>query len=114
MKEEGLPDDIFTPLDYTLFEGKVAYVYDDNENLVKLTLDEVGVEEDDEIDSEVANRVFFYLYKKGEPNPKQLYVDDEDALENSNFDPAKPTRFITHGWMNSRNSEACILVRDGM
>lgn len=112
MKEE-LPNDIFTPLDYALFKDKVAYVYDDNENLVKLTFDDVDVEENGN-DSEVANRVFFFLYKKDDPNPKLLYVNDEDALKNSNFDPKKPTRFVTHGWMNSRNSEACTSIRDGM
>lgn len=119
MNEEELPNDIFTPLDYELFKDKVAYVYDDNENLVRLTLDD---DDDDDVeensdgnDSEVANRVFFFLYKKDSPNnPKQLYVNDEDALKNSNFDPTKPTRFVTHGWVNSRNSEACTLVRDGM
>ncbi|XP_011878188.1 PREDICTED: pancreatic triacylglycerol lipase-like [Vollenhovia emeryi] len=110
VKEEVLPDDIFTPLDYALFKDKVAYVYDDNENLVKLTLDDVEEHIDD---SEVPKRVFFYLHKKDNPtDPKQLYVDDEDALKNSNFDPTKPTRFVTHGWMNSRDSVACTLVRD--
>ncbi|XP_012531824.1 pancreatic triacylglycerol lipase [Monomorium pharaonis] len=110
VEKEGLPRDILTPLDIELFKDQVLYVYDDNENLVKLTLDEVDVQEDK--CKEMANCVSFYLYKKGEPNPKQLYVNDENALKNSNFDPMKPTRFITHGWINSRESKSCTLVRD--
>jgi pimeloyl-ACP methyl ester carboxylesterase len=111
-KKEVLPDDIFTPLDYALFKDKIAYVYDDNENLVRLTLDDVEENADGD-DNEVANRVFFFLYKKDNPNnPKQFYVNDENALRDSGFDPAKPTRFVTHGWINSRNSVACTSVRD--
>lgn len=113
MKEE-LSNDIFTSLDYALFKDKIAYVYDDNENLVKLTLDDDIEENEDGNDSEVANRVFFFLYKKDNPNPNPLYINDEDALKNSNFDPTKPTCFVTHGWINSRNSEACTSIRDGM
>ncbi|XP_071644563.1 pancreatic triacylglycerol lipase-like isoform X2 [Temnothorax longispinosus] len=112
VKEQVVPDDIFTSLDYELFQDKVMYVYDDNENLVKLTLDNAGNDEDGD-DSDIASRVLFYLYNKDNVNdPKQLYVNDEAALKNSNFDPAKPTRFITHGWTNSRKSAACTLVRD--
>ncbi|KAL0123781.1 hypothetical protein PUN28_005949 [Cardiocondyla obscurior] len=111
MKEDPFPDDIFTALDKKLFKDKVAYVYDDNENLVRVTLSD---DDADESDSEVASRVFFYLYRKDNPaEPSMLYVDDEAALKNSHFDPAKPTRFVTHGWMNSRNSVACTSVRDG-
>lgn len=114
VKQEVLPNDIFTSLDHALFEDEVPYVYDDNGNLVKLILDYDNVETN--IDAnEVANRVFFFLHKKDNPtDPKSLNVNDEDALRNSNFDPAKPTRFITHGWINSRNSLACTLIRDGM
>lgn len=114
VQDEGLPNNILTSLDYALFENKEAYVYDDNMNLVKLMWDDAEEVGDQLNDSEIPSRVFFYLYKKNDPNPKELYVDNEDVLKNSNFDPAKPTRFVTHGWINSRNSEACTLVRDGM
>jgi len=56
VKEEVL-DNIFTSLSHALFKDKVAY--DDNENLVKLTLDDV--EENVEGNNEVTNRVFFFL-----------------------------------------------------
>ncbi|XP_011644471.1 pancreatic triacylglycerol lipase-like [Pogonomyrmex barbatus] len=112
VEKEVLPDDIFTSLDYALFEGEEAYVYDDNENLVRLTLEDNGNHED-ENDSEVPKRVFFYLYTRDNPTkPEQLYVDDEDTLKKSKFDPARPTRLVTHGWINSRNSTACTLIRD--
>lgn len=111
-KDEVFRDDIFTPLDYELFKDEIAFVYDDNKNLIKLTLDDNIEERLDEKD--VAKRVFFFLHNKDNPaNPKPLYVNDEDALKNSNFDPAKPTRIVTHGWMNSGNSDACTLIRDG-
>ncbi|EZA59904.1 hypothetical protein DMN91_000433 [Ooceraea biroi] len=112
--EKETSNDIFTQLDYEKFENSVAYVYDDNENLVRLTFeDDEDDESFDETKKDLANRVFFFLYTKDNPtDPKPLYLDDENALKNSFFDPKKPTRFITHGWMNSRNSAACTLIRD--
>lgn len=110
MKDEVLPDDIFTPPEHALFE--VPHVFDDNGNLVKLDLDRVSTGRNLNED-EIAKRVVFFLYKKNNPNPKQIYVNDENVLKNSNFDPTKPTRIITHGWMNSRKSSACTSIRDG-
>ncbi|XP_018317283.1 phospholipase A1 [Mycetomoellerius zeteki] len=114
VKEKVFPNDIFTSLDYALFENEVAYVYDDNKNLVKLTLEDDHVEQNAYENNTVLEKsVLFYLYKRNNPiKPKQLYVDDKDALKNSNFDPTKPTRFITHGWKSSSTSESCILIRD--
>lgn len=114
VEDEVFPKDIFTPLDYELFKDKIAYVYDDNENLVRLTLDDDnGNMNSNEKIGDIANHVFFFLYKKDNPDPKQLHVNDENVLKNSNFDPTKPTRFVTHGWVNSRDSPVCILIRDG-
>ncbi|XP_011691720.1 PREDICTED: pancreatic triacylglycerol lipase-like [Wasmannia auropunctata] len=114
-KEEALlPDDTFTSLDDTLFGDEVAYVYDDNKNLVRLKLNgDDGEYILDIPENEIPNRVSFYLFTKDNPtNPRLLYVNDEDALRGSKFDPAKPTRIVTHGWINSRNSDACTLIRD--
>jgi len=59
--------------------------------------------------------VFSFFYNKdNSTDSKPLYINDEDALKNSNFESAKLTRFVTHRWINSRNSAACILVRDSM
>jgi len=115
--KEVFSDDIFTSLDYALFENEVAYVYDDNKNLVKLALEDdyVNVQQNAYNDSDLSKSILFYLYKRDNPiKSKQLYVDDEDALKNSNFDPTKPTRIITHGWKSSGSSESCILIRDGI
>ncbi|XP_072747044.1 pancreatic triacylglycerol lipase-like [Anoplolepis gracilipes] len=111
--EEKSYNDIFTPNDYAILKNMTAYMYDDNENLVKLTLDDYYMESVKETQEDIENRVFFSLYTKKNPTvPQSLYVNDEYVLKNSNFDPTKPTRFITHGWMNSRNSPACYLSRD--
>ncbi|XP_012059377.1 PREDICTED: phospholipase A1-like [Atta cephalotes] len=113
--KEVFSDDIFTSLDYALFENEVAYVYDDNKNLVKLALEDdyVNVQQNAYNDSDLSKSILFYLYKRDNLiKSKQLYVDDEDALKNSNFDPTKPTRIITHGWKSSGSSESCILIRD--
>lgn len=104
-----------TPQNYDLCTKSdgVMCVYDDDENLVRLRLDDDDEEESTEI--ELENFVFFFLYTRKNPiHSKPLYIDDEDALKRTKFDPALPTRFITHGWMNSRKSAACILIRDGM
>ncbi|KMQ84535.1 pancreatic triacylglycerol lipase, partial [Lasius niger] len=111
MKEKSCANDIFTPMDYKILENMTAYMYDDNENLVKLTLDD-DMETLSETQNDIKNRVFFFLYTKNNPTaPKTLYVNDTNALKNSNFDPTKPTRFIIHGWMNSRSSSVCVLIR---
>jgi hypothetical protein len=110
--EEAIKNKIFTIEDYAILKNTVAYVYDDNKNLVRITF-----EKDDEniIKRNLGNYVFFFLYTKKNPiEPKPLYVNDDNALTNSDFDFSKPTRFITHGWINSRDSEACTSVRDGM
>ncbi|XP_029174266.1 phospholipase A1-like [Nylanderia fulva] len=105
-------NDIFTPNDYEMLKETTLYVYDDNENLVELTLDD-EVETLGETQMDIEDRVSFYLYTKNDHFlGKRLYVNDQDTLKNSDFDPTKPTRFIAHGWMNSGSSPACFLIRD--
>ncbi|XP_078038270.1 uncharacterized protein LOC144470691 [Augochlora pura] len=59
------------------------------------------------------NRVFFFLYTKDNPiEGQRLYVDDDDALQKSNFNFSKPTKFVTHGWINTVKDGAVALVRD--
>lgn len=113
VEEKSYNNDIFTAKDYAILKKTTAYVYDDNENLVKLTLDD-DVESLTETGMDITNRVFFFLYTKNNPISKTLYINDKDVLKNSSFDPTKPTRFIIHGWMNSQSSSACLLIRDGM
>lgn len=105
-----------TPQNYDLCTKSdgVMCVYDDDENLVRLRLDDDDEEDNTDL-TDIENFVFFLLYTRKNPlRSKPLYVDDEDALKRTKFDPALPTRFVTHGWMNSRKSAACTLIRDGM
>lgn len=103
-----------TPQNYDLCTKSdgVMCVYDDDENLVRLRLDDDDEEDNTDL-TDIENFVFFLLYTRKNPlRSKPLYVDDEDALKRTKFDPALPTRFVTHGWMNSRKSAACTLIRD--
>lgn len=88
-------------------------VFDDNGNLIELLLEEI--EDTLELShDDLEKRIYYYLYTQKNPvNPQLLYTGDDDILKQSNFDPTKPTRFVTHGWMNSFKSEACTLIRDG-
>lgn len=59
------------------------------------------------------NRVFFFLYTRANPTKhQQLFLNDLNSLRRSNFDPKKPTKFVTHGWINSEGSDAFQLIRD--
>lgn len=43
--------------------------------------------------------VRFELFTLSNTNePQLLDAQDVDALKNSNFNPSRPTRFVTHGW----------------
>lgn len=64
--------------------------------------------------SDFEGRITFKLYTKKDPlRGQELKVNDSPSLKKSYFDATKPTYFITHGWMNSENSTACTLIRDG-
>ncbi|XP_014475140.1 PREDICTED: pancreatic triacylglycerol lipase-like [Dinoponera quadriceps] len=91
---------------------KGMHVYDDDDNLVEVTFEDYSMVE--EITNEtISERILFYLYTRKNPNhPQLIYVDDEESINNSNFDPEKPTRITTHGWMNSYKSSACRLIKD--
>lgn len=88
-------------------------VFDDDDNLIQITFTD-DHEALEITDDNVGERVLFYLHTLRKPNhPELLYVNDTEILRKSSFDPKKPTRFVTHGWMNSRKSSACTLIRDG-
>ncbi|XP_076645357.1 uncharacterized protein LOC143354867 [Halictus rubicundus] len=66
-----------------------------------------------ETEKKLANRIYFYLYTKDNPTDRQrLYLDDVDALNNSNFNVSKPTKIVTHGFLNTAYNSAVTLVRD--
>lgn len=94
------------------------YVLDDDHNLVSLTTDLLNAEENTESERDTMmdlhNRVYFYLYTANNRiYPDAISINDLESLKKSNFNFNRPTRIITHGWMNSHNSDSCILIRDG-
>ncbi|XP_066588916.1 pancreatic triacylglycerol lipase-like [Prorops nasuta] len=115
------PNGILTAADFDYFADKEFAVYDDNGNLVTDTLDagsfELLTQEDyaeEIIDRNMEKRIMFLLYTdKNKDEAQPLYLNNDEVLLKSNFDPSKPTRLVTHGWMNSRKSAACTLIRDG-
>ncbi|XP_032670871.1 pancreatic triacylglycerol lipase-like isoform X2 [Odontomachus brunneus] len=110
MEEEEIFTELFSPMDYKLFKG--LHVFDDDDNLVEMTfLDDPDALE--VTDDNIGERVLFYLHTSKKPkNPELIYVNDTETLKKTSFDPKKPTRFVTHGWMNSHKSKACTLIRD--
>ncbi|XP_076392510.1 pancreatic lipase-related protein 2-like isoform X2 [Megachile rotundata] len=61
----------------------------------------------------MSNHVFFRLYTRHTNNtPENLYVDDISNLRRSHFDPKKPTKIVTHGWMSSCQNAVCTRIRD--
>ncbi|XP_029055718.2 phospholipase A1-like [Osmia bicornis bicornis] len=88
------------------------YVLDDDDKPVKIDLDAPDTEANLKV-KDLPNRVLFYLYTRNtQNNPKRLIVGDSKSLTNSQFNPRKPTKIITHGWTNSKRSKACTKVRD--
>ncbi|XP_076289802.1 pancreatic triacylglycerol lipase-like [Lasioglossum baleicum] len=70
-------------------------------------------ESEEQTRKDLHNRVFFYLYTKANPtNHQQLHLNDLNSLRRSNFNAKRPTKFITHGWINSAYSDAFRLIRD--
>ncbi|KAI4504108.1 hypothetical protein M0802_000579 [Mischocyttarus mexicanus] len=93
------------------------HIFDDDLNLISLATKMPAGDEDEETEEETLrdlhNRVFFYLYTKNNyKNPDGITINDQESLKKSDINFKRPTRFITHGWINSRNSKACTLIRD--
>lgn len=55
-----------------------------------------------------------YISRYGSKNGTQLYTDDTKGLQNSNFDPSRQTKFITHGWKSSAMSTNIANLKDGI
>lgn len=101
--------------DIKMFRGKGVWFYDDKENLVQAILNETlfftrGVE----LRKNLYDSVFFKLYTREiKEGYQSLYIHDDFTFSRSNFNPKRPTKFITHGWMNSYLSPACTLIQEG-
>ncbi|XP_046627852.1 pancreatic triacylglycerol lipase-like [Neodiprion virginianus] len=89
------------------------YEEDEDGNLIEIT-DELGSNETlEETELLLPEKVFFHLYTLDNPSSSQeIYIGDDETLASSNWNSSKLTRIITHGWVNSKNSEACTLIRD--
>ncbi|CAK9822180.1 Pancreatic triacylglycerol lipase (Fragment) [Anthophora retusa] len=87
------------------------FMFDDNGNIVPLITTEGNPETFEETKENLSERILFLLYTRQTGNtPQQLSLDDVETLKKSYFDPKKETKFVTHGWINSPNSQACTLV----
>ena len=99
--------------DKKLFDTEEGlWFLDDNGRPVQATL-EMPIVMDSGLIS-MNNHVFFNLHTRDSKGVSEsIFIDDVESLKNSHFDPTRETKFVTHGWVNSKNSKACTLVRDG-
>ncbi|XP_006567189.2 pancreatic triacylglycerol lipase isoform X1 [Apis mellifera] len=68
---------------------------------------------EDERDIFDESEISFILYTRyGSKNGTQLYTNDTKGLQNSNFDPSRQTKFITHGWKSSAMSTNIANLKD--
>lgn len=109
---------IISEQDVEMFEkNEGLWFYDDNGQPVQATLD-MSIRQQISLfwPSSVEDSVFFSLYTKESKEITEfpLHVNDSATLQSSAYDPNKPTRIVTHGWINSKKSSACTLIRDGM
>ncbi|XP_046490572.1 pancreatic triacylglycerol lipase-like [Neodiprion pinetum] len=63
--------------------------------------------------SELKEEVTFNLYTNSNPETEEeLYLLDTSTLSKSNFNASNPTRFVVHGWQNSKADQVCTSIRD--
>lgn len=99
-------------LDHKLFNSDIGlWFLDDNGRMKRATLD--MPDELTKSKSSVETSVKFILYTRHSKDGERIYIDDESSLNKTHFDPKRQTKFVTHGWINSKNSKACTLIRDG-
>lgn len=69
-----------------------------------------------------ANRIFgstnvdkdvtFTLYTINNNETGQRVFPNKDSISKSGFEPSKPTKFCTHGWLSSGKSETCLGIKN--
>ncbi|XP_011498556.1 PREDICTED: pancreatic triacylglycerol lipase-like [Ceratosolen solmsi marchali] len=87
------------------------WVFDDNEEIVRATADIPN----DLLSSLISmnTHVRFYLYTRNlTGNYESITIGDVQSLKLSTFDATRETKFFAHGWMNSKSSKSCRLVRE--
>ncbi|KAK9881653.1 hypothetical protein WA026_017171 [Henosepilachna vigintioctopunctata] len=55
--------------------------------------------------------VDFSLFTREQPNG--ISIVEAIELGDTSFDPKKPTKMITHGWLSSGTADTCVTIRDG-
>ncbi|KAL0113449.1 hypothetical protein PUN28_012538 [Cardiocondyla obscurior] len=62
---------------------------------------------------ESAQKTTFYLYTRSNPLiGQQLLIDNLDSVKESFWNPAHPTRLVTHGWLGNSEEPSCTQIRD--
>ena len=91
------------------------HIFDDNGKPVEINLNDDDIETLPETKKNLEKRVHFYLYTRqiDSRKPQVLLLNDVATLKASDFNPRRPTKIVTHGWMNSLKSRACTSIRDG-
>ncbi|XP_043258056.1 pancreatic triacylglycerol lipase-like [Colletes gigas] len=91
-------------------------MYDDEGNVVPIKNKDLDIAEPKAVPLEqVAKGVIFYLYTRSTVNnPDVLVVNDVERLKKSQFSISRPTKFIIHGWLGSRQSRPLIGLRDAL
>ncbi|XP_015439765.1 PREDICTED: phospholipase A1-like [Dufourea novaeangliae] len=88
-------------------ENGAPKIGDTLENAVGLTKTKAEREQN------VQNLVQFYLYTRNTmQDPEHLVPNNFFLLKKSHFDTKKPTKIVTHGWRDSAQSRAVVVIRD--
>ncbi|XP_024936070.1 phospholipase A1-like [Cephus cinctus] len=103
--------------EFTVYSEPIPdFIVDDEGNPIHINPDDEDYEEDESVEetaSKISQRVSFHVFNPSHPNTyTDIYVNDTKSLRDSDFDLTKPIRIITHGWVNSKNSDACTMVKD--
>lgn len=105
----------FEAVVHAIESSMFMHILDDNGKPVEINLNDDASETEAETKKNLQKRVIFYLYtrKIDSRKPQVLLLNNVATLKASDFNPTRPTKIVTHGWMNSRKSKACTSIRDG-
>ncbi|XP_071569312.1 pancreatic triacylglycerol lipase [Temnothorax nylanderi] len=77
------------------------------------TSESVLTQSDIEELSEAALKTTFLLYTRNRHAGHPIVINDKDSVRKSSWNPAHPTRIVTHGWRGDINPRsACALIRN--
>ena len=107
-------EDAFEAAAHAFESSTFMHIFDDNGKPVEINLNDDDIETEAETKKNLQTRVHFYLYTRqiDSRKPQVLLLNNVAALKASDFNPKRPTKIVTHGWMNSLKSRACTSIRD--